>query len=106
MAKEIKNTILVLAIVLMDVAARIFKYNPELDEIFLTSDGQGFREYEKAVAHSAYLSDKKVTTIERSQLKQGSKSGNGAKDSDDDTESITTGSSEEDEAAQRELLMA
>src|SRR5690625_2205335 len=106
MAKEIKNTILVLAIVLMDVAARIFKYNPELDKIFLTSDGQGFKEYEKAVAHSAYLSDKKVTTIERSQLKQGSKSGNGAKDSDDETESITTGSSEEDEAAQRELLIA
>ncbi|HLS12221.1 MAG TPA: hypothetical protein VK050_08665 [Flavobacteriaceae bacterium] len=107
MAKEIKNTILVLAIVLMDVAARIFKYNPELDKIFLTSDGQGFKEYEKAVAHSAYLSDKKVTTIERSQLKQGSKSGNGAKDSDDETESITPGSSdEEDEASQRDLLIA
>lgn len=105
MAKEIKKTILVLAIVLMDVATRIFKYNPELDEIFLTSDGQGFKNYEKAVAHSAYLSDKKVTAVKRSQLKQESKSGK-IKDSEDEKESKAPVSSEEDEATHRELFVA
>lgn len=73
MAKQIKHTILILAVVLIDVAARIFKYNPELDKIFLTSDGQGFKDYEKAVSHSEYLGNKEIKTFRRSDLKADSK---------------------------------
>lgn len=73
MAKRIKHNIIILAVVLVDVATRIFKYNPTLDEIFLTSDGQGFKEYEKAVDHSKYLGDKEIKTFRRSDLKADAK---------------------------------
>lgn len=106
MAKEIKNTILVLAIVLMDVAARIFKYNPELDEIFLTSDGQGFKSYEKAISHSTYLSDKKVTKVLRSDLKNSGKDKTKDTDVDEEDEDTATTADSSDDILNRDALIA
>ena len=46
-------------------AALIFANHKNLDEIYVTSDGQGFTEKNKAVDHSRYLKDNDVKHFER-----------------------------------------
>lgn len=40
-------------------AAEIFKQYPAIDKIFITSDGQGFSDEEKAIDQARYLKDDK-----------------------------------------------
>ncbi len=66
--KSLKKSVIVFMIILEDVAKRIFKQYPDLDEIFVTSDGQGFRKENDAIQHGKYLEDKKVKHFVRSNL--------------------------------------
>ncbi|MCU7571542.1 hypothetical protein N4241_10540 [Riemerella anatipestifer] len=49
-------------------AEKIFENYPELDEVFVTSDMQGFTEIEKAENHASYLEDKKIQTFRRGEI--------------------------------------
>lgn len=49
-------------------AEAIFKAHANLEEIFVTSDGQGFTEKERAVNHSAILREKEVKFYHRNSL--------------------------------------
>lgn len=51
-------------------AEAIFKANANLEEIFVTSDGQGFTEKERAVNHSAILREKEVKHFNRNSLQK------------------------------------
>ncbi|WP_018675540.1 hypothetical protein [Riemerella columbina] len=49
-------------------AENIFKNYPELEEVYITSDMQGFKELEKAENQATYLKDKKVHHFNRTDL--------------------------------------
>ncbi|MCW0493062.1 hypothetical protein [Riemerella anatipestifer] len=51
-------------------AEKIFKNYPELEEVYITSDMQGFKELEKAENQATYLTDKKVHYFQRKDLSQ------------------------------------
>ncbi|AQY20993.1 hypothetical protein OKE68_08430 [Riemerella anatipestifer] len=51
-------------------AEKIFKNYPELEEVYITSDLQGFKELEKAENQATYLTDKKVHYFQRKDLSQ------------------------------------
>lgn len=63
------KAVIILAHVLSEVATRIFKNHPDLDEVFLTSDGQGFKEINKACSHASNLKDQEVKRFERHPLR-------------------------------------
>ena len=46
-------------------ALEIFKDHPELEEIYVTSDGQGFTNHEKANDNARYLKNKEVSRFQR-----------------------------------------
>ncbi|AKQ39405.1 hypothetical protein AS87_03480 [Riemerella anatipestifer Yb2] len=46
-------------------AKKIFENYPELEEVYITSDLQGFKELEKAENQAAYLKNKKVHHFKR-----------------------------------------
>lgn len=49
-------------------AEKIFENYPELEEVYITSDMQGFKELEKAENQATYLTDKKVHHFNRTDL--------------------------------------
>lgn len=51
-------------------AEKIFKNYPELEEVYITSDMQGFKELEKAENQATYLTDKKVHHFNRKEFYQ------------------------------------
>ncbi|MCU7543519.1 hypothetical protein [Riemerella anatipestifer] len=51
-------------------AKKIFENYPELDEVFITSDMQGFKEIEKAENQASYLKNKKVHHFKRKDFGQ------------------------------------
>ncbi|MRM82981.1 hypothetical protein [Riemerella anatipestifer] len=51
-------------------AEKIFKNYPELEEVYITSDLQGFKELEKAENQATSLTDKKVHYFQRKDLSQ------------------------------------
>lgn len=46
-------------------ADEIFKVYSDIDEVFITSDLQGFTEKERAESHTDYLSDKRIYDFQR-----------------------------------------
>ncbi|MBT0550307.1 hypothetical protein [Riemerella anatipestifer] len=51
-------------------AKKIFENYPKLEEVYITSDLQGFKELEKAENQATYLTDKKVHYFQRKDLSQ------------------------------------
>ncbi|MCU7558838.1 hypothetical protein N4T42_00795 [Riemerella anatipestifer] len=51
-------------------AKKIFENYPELEEVYITSDLQGFKELEKAENQAAYLKNKKVHHFKRKDFGQ------------------------------------
>ncbi|MFX1793006.1 hypothetical protein JZ905_09385 [Riemerella anatipestifer] len=51
-------------------AKKIFENYPELEEVYITSDMQGFKELEKAENQAAYLKNKKVHHFKRKDFGQ------------------------------------
>ncbi|MDY3363841.1 hypothetical protein [Bergeyella sp. RCAD1439] len=51
-------------------AKKIFENYPELEEVYITSDMQGFKELEKAENQAAYLKNKKVHHFKRKDFRQ------------------------------------
>ncbi|MDY3338430.1 hypothetical protein PG279_04485 [Riemerella anatipestifer] len=51
-------------------AKKIFENYPELEEVYITSDMQGFKELEKAENQAAYLKNKKVHHFNRKDFRQ------------------------------------
>lgn len=62
-------TIAEVAVALIDQAKQkadeIFKVYSDIDEVFITSDLQGFTEKERAENHTDYLSDKRIYDFQR-----------------------------------------
>lgn len=56
------------AIVLIAEAEKLFNNYPDLKEVYLTADGQGFYEKEKAENHAAYLENKEVSFFKREEV--------------------------------------
>lgn len=52
----------------VDVAKHIFARNPKLNEIHVTSDGQGFHTEQQAEAHAVRLKDPKIEPFKRSDV--------------------------------------
>ena len=50
--------------------AQVFAQNPELDEIFVTSNDFAWRQKSKAESHAATLKDDKVETFKREKLEE------------------------------------
>lgn len=47
------------------LVAAMFAAHPKIDELFVTSDGQGFTTEQKAMEHARYLKDKEVAKHQR-----------------------------------------
>ncbi|MGV4529146.1 hypothetical protein [Ornithobacterium rhinotracheale] len=58
----------IVAIVLIEEAEKLFNNYPDLKEVYLTADGQGFYEKEKAENHAAYLENKEVSFFKREEV--------------------------------------
>lgn len=50
---------------LKTVATEVFKNYPDLNQIYLTSDGQAFTDEEKAIDNARYHKDKEITPFTR-----------------------------------------
>lgn len=53
-------------VIFASAAQRIFQFHPELDEVWITSDGQGFTSESKASNNATYLKDQKIQHYQRS----------------------------------------
>lgn len=49
-------------------AKQIFKQHPTIDKIYITSDGFGFTEKDKAEAHTGFLKEKEVVEFTRKSI--------------------------------------
>lgn len=78
--------------------AAMFAAHVKIDELFVTSDGQGFTDSEKATDHARYLKDKEVQKYTRDSIEE-------IEDelTEQEVESIPTGT--EEAANKREALL-
>ncbi|MGV4477456.1 hypothetical protein ACQ1QU_11065, partial [Ornithobacterium rhinotracheale] len=58
----------IVAIVLIEEAKKLFNNYSELKEVYITSDGMGFYEKEKAENHADYLENKEVSFFKREEV--------------------------------------
>lgn len=54
-------------------AKRIFEVYTELQEIYITSDGQGFTDKDKAESHTQYLANKEISHFTRAEIENEAK---------------------------------
>lgn len=75
-------------------ADEIFKVYSDIDEVFITSDLQGFTEKERAENHTDYLSDKRIYDFQRNSDFEDADGGQQSADSTDDGEPSEDGDPE------------